>query len=360
MPDPERPKPDEESSSNGWDLLEDYQVGKDVQSGESEKTRRITNEASVEATQANRPDSVPTTRTVSRTSFWRTDEVAGQDADVMARVLAGRRERDEEATVAITRARRSSETDDEHRLERIRVCQRQEIADHLQLEAARRRPTAEAETPLQRVLREAADMFLALGICPDHLEYLPDAGKFCSWGGKIYDHSQIFAMKDTRGVDIYRFGASPHGPSTACYSPRERRWRLHQAVPPNEHLTPVVRLLPVPRRHVDTSLRFSAQRPGCALMAEGEMTLYVVHNAVYTASQLIAAHHLHSGTSPLDKFMEQAEAARERASTMAKDTRKAVDQSAASVGERVIGAIGTATDSVTSALTKTTRFFRRR
>lgn len=355
MPPPAR-QPDEESSANGWDLLDDYQVGKDVTAAEAEKTRRIARVASQDALQATRPEQVPTTRTVARTAFWRADGSADQDAEIMARILAGRREREEAATVAIARSRDRGEAE---RRERIRLRQQQEIADHLALESARRQPSQD-ETPLQRALREAADMFLALGICPDHLEWLPDVQRFCSWGGRIYEHAQVFAMRDARGAQLYEFGPSPHGPSTAAYSPRERRWRLHQAVAPAEQLAPVERLLPVPRRHADGSLRWSAKRPGTVLMDEGELTLYVVRNQVYTASHLIAAHHLHSGTSPLDRLLERAAELRARTDEIAGGTARAVDAGAASLGEKMAGAVGTATDALTAAISSTTRFFRRR
>ena len=359
-PSPNRPPSDDDSSSNGWDLLDDYQVGKDVVSAEAADTRRfaapmVDLPPPVELPPP--PQSAPTTRTMARLAFWREDGSAGADAEIMSRILAGRRERDENAQLAIDRVRTHEELD--HR-ERIRQRQDREIAGHLALEASRRRP-AEGETPLQKVLREAADMFLALGVCPDHLEYLPDAGRFCSWGGKLYDHSQLFALKDSRGNQIYACGSSPHGANTACYSPRERRWRLHQAVAPTDHLTPVERLLPVPRRHEAGAMRFSAQRPGTVLMAEGELTLYVVRNAVYTASHLIAAHHLHSGTSPLfERLAERVDAAGERAGALAEGSAKALDGAATGLSERVIEVVGNATDSVSDVIARTTRFFRRR
>lgn len=359
MPGPNRPPSDDDSSANGWDLLDDYQVGKDTTSAEAANTRRITASLTPQPPTVELPpppQSVPTTRTLAKLAFWRGDGSAAADAEIMSRIVAGRRERDDEAQVAIDRVRSQVELD---RRERIRQRQAREIADHLALEASRRRP-AEGETPLQKVLREAADMFLALGVCPDHLEYLPDDGRFCSWGGKLYDHSQLFALKDARGNQVYTCGPSPHGANTACYSPRERRWRLHQAVPPTDHLTPVERLLPVPRRHDAGALRFSAQRPGTVLMAEGELVLYVVRNAVYTTSHLIAAHHLHSGTSPLfERLAERAEAVGERAGALAKGSAKAVDGAAAGLGERVVEAVGKATDSVSNVISKTTRFFRR-
>jgi hypothetical protein len=360
MPAPNRPPGDEDSSANGWDLLDDYQVGKDVVSADAAGTRRITASLPPQPPPVELPpppQSVPTTRTLAKLAFWRGDGSAAADAEIMSRILAGRRERDDEAQAALDRVRSQDELD---RRERIRQRQAREIAEHLAMEASRRRP-AEDETPLQKALREAADMFLALGVCPDHLEWLPDAGRFCSWGGKLYDHSQLFALKDARGNPLYTCGPSPHGANTACYSPRERRWRLHQAVPPEEHLTPVERLLPVPRRHDDGAMRFSARRPGTVLMAEGEMPLYVVRNAVYTASHLIAAHHLHSGTSPLfERLAERAEAVGERASALAKGSAQAVDGAAAGLGERVIEVVGRATDSMSDVISKTTRFFRRR
>ena len=352
-------KPDnDDTPSNGWDLVEDYQLGKDVHSGEEEKSRRITRKASQAATEATRPESAPTTRTLAKSPFWRMDGSAAQDAETMARILAGRRERDDDASSAITRAR--SQADLDHQ-DQVRQRQIQEINDHLALEESRRRPAAAAtETPLQRALREAADMFLALGICPDHLEYLPDVDRFCSWGGQIYEHSQVFAMRDPRGLPLYVFGPGPHGPSTVCFSPRERRWGLREAVSPSEHLTPIDRLLPVPRRRADKSLRWSAQRPGAVLMEEGEVTVYIVRNSIYTASHLIAAHHLHSGTSSLDKLIDGAESVRGRVDTIASGTVSALDATASTVGERVISTIGSATDALTSVISSTTRFFRRK
>ncbi len=350
------PKPgDDHTSGNGWDLVDDYQLGKDVHSGEEEKSRRITRDPSQAATEANRPESVPTTRTLAKSPFWRMDGSADQDAETMARILAGRRERDDDAGSAITRARSQTELDHQ---DQIRQRQIQEISDHLALEESRRRPSV--ETPLQRALREAADMFLALGICPDHLEYLPEVDRFCSWGGQIYEHSQVFAMRDPRGLPVYVFGAGPHGPSTVCFSPRERRWGLREAVSPSEHLTPIDRLLPVPRRRADRSLRWSAQRPGAVLMEEGEVTVYIVRNAIYTASHLIAAHHLHSGVSSIDKLIQSAESVRGRVDTLTSGTASALDATASTVGERVISSIGSATDALTSAISSTTRFFRRK
>lgn len=359
---PSRPPGDDDSTANGWDLLDDYQLGKDIVSADAAGTRRIAASmpslpAPVELPPPPTLQGVPTTRTLARLAFWRTDGSAAADAEIMSRILAGRRERDEEAQSAVDRVRSQDELD---RRERIRQRQEREIADHLAIEASRRRPV-DSETPLQKVLRETADMFLALGVCPDHLEYLPEAGKFCSWGGKLYDHSQLFALRDARGEQVYRCGPSPHGDSTACYSPRERRWRLDQPAPPGDHLTPVDRLLPIPRRHASGALRFSAQRPGTLLMGEGEVVLYVVRNAVYTASHLIAAHHLHSGTSPLfERLAARADTVGERAGALAEGSAKALNEAATGIGERVISAVGTATDSVTSALSKTTRFFRRR
>lgn len=360
------PLPRSESEPSGWDLIDDYQVGKDTISADAEKTRRIAAALppapvpQSEQPQTDAASRAPTTSRMAALAFWRRDGSAAHDAEVMSRILAGKREREEEATAALQRVEQAKQREELERRAWLRERQRREIQAQLELQAQQRRPPAD-ETPLQRALREAADMFLALGICPDHLEYLPELGCFHSWGGVLYDHSQIFSLRDARGHPIYTLGPSPYGAGTICYSQRERRWRLNQPVQPQERLIPIDRLLPIPRRLPDGGLRFSAKRPGVILMDEGEVPVYVLRNAVYTVSQLRAAHHLHSGRSPLlDRLVEQADEAHQRATAAARRSTENLANATSGLGERMVEAVGTATDVITGAIASTTRFFRRR
>lgn len=351
---------------NGWDLLDDYQVGKDVGSKDARTTRRfIAGDADSDSTPSGETARSERARTRS-SSFWRRDGSAEQDAEVMARIMAGKAERDAEVQAAVTRSKAEAEREAEERKkllaqrERIRERQQREIAMYLEMAGSRPPPPAD-ETPLQRALRDVSDAFLALGICPDHLEYLPDCGKFYSWGGRIYDHTQIFGLRDKHGRPLYTFGPSPHGDTTICYSPRELRWGLHRPVAPADKLTPVERLLPVPRRHGGGNLRYSAQRPGTVLMGEGMMTMYVVRNSVYTLSQLQAVHFLHAGTSPLlDAIVEKVRATQEQAAGLARKSTRAIDGAAESVTGRMVNGLGTVADSITNVISSTTRLFRRK
>lgn len=340
--------PPRDSDTDGWDQLDDYQLGKDLVERGDAATRRIVAPAEPERPPPIlRPDEESSSTFARRGTglpFWRGDGSAEQDAEVMARIMAREAALDAEARTAAERSRSAAERDALERRDLLRERQRREVEAHL---ALRRNPQP-GETALQRALREAADAFLALGICPDHLEWLPDLGRFCSWGGRLYDHGQVFALQDQRGQPFYALGPSPEGPATACYSPRERRWRLNQPVAPAENLVPVERLLPVPRRHADGTPRYSAQRPGTLLMEEGVVPVYIVRNAVYTIAHLRAAHHLFAGTSPLDAVAAGGEAAARAA------------EDAVGLAGRMAGAIGDAADRVTDVLAKTTRLFRRK
>lgn len=224
-------------------------------------------------------------------SFLSVEGSAAHDAEVMARIMAGRQERDAEAEAVVARVAVAAEHE---RRETARVRQRIAIEMYM---AAQLRQAAE-ETPLQRVLRETAESFMALGICPDHLEYLPDIGKFCSWGGQVYDHAAIHTLQDRRGQPIYVLGDSPHGPGTVCWSKRERGWRLDRPLDPAVKLTPTDRLVPIPMRRDDATYRFSAKRASTIIMEEGLATIYVAGNAVYMLSHLQAAHHRHVASRP--------------------------------------------------------------
>lgn len=224
-------------------------------------------------------------------SFLSNEGSAEHDAEVMARIMAGRQERDAEAEAVVARVAVANEHE---RRETARV--RQRIAIEMYMAAQLRQ--ASEETPLQRVLRETAESFMALGICPDHLEYLPDIGKFCSWGGQVYDHATIHTLHDRRGQPIYVLGDSPHGPGTVCWSKRERGWRLDRPLDPAVKLSPTDRLVPIPMRRDDTTYRFSAKRASTIIMEEGLTTIYVAGNAVYTLSHLQAAHHRHVASQP--------------------------------------------------------------
>ena len=224
-------------------------------------------------------------------SFLSVEGSAEHDAEVMARIMAGRQERDAEAEAVVARVAVATELE---RRETARVRQRIAIEMY---RAAQLRQAAE-ETPLQRVLRETAESFMALGICPDHLEYLPDIGKFCSWGGQVYDHAAIHTLHDRRGQPIYVLGDSPHGQGTVCWSKRERGWRLDRPLDPAVKLAPTDRLVPIPMRRDDTTYRFSAKRASTIIMEEGLTTIYVAGNAVYTLSHLQAAHHRHVASQP--------------------------------------------------------------
>lgn len=224
-------------------------------------------------------------------SFLSVEGSAEHDAEVMARIMAGRQERDAEAEAVVARVAVATELE---RRETARVRQRIAIEMY---RAAQLRQAAE-ETPLQRVLRETAESFMALGICPDHLEYLPDIGKFCSWGGQVYDHATIHTLRDRRGQQVYVLGDSPHGPGTVAWSKRERGWRLDRPLDPAVKLTPTDRLVPIPMRRDDGTYRFSAKRAATIIMEEGLTTIYVAGNAVYTLSHLQAAHHRHVASQP--------------------------------------------------------------
>ncbi len=224
-------------------------------------------------------------------SFLSVEGSSEHDAEVMARIMAGRQERDAEAEAVVTRVAVAAEIE---RRETARVRQRIAIEMY---RAAQIRQAAE-ETPLQRVLRETAESFMALGICPDHLEFLPDIGKFCSWGGQVYDHAAIHTLRDRRGQQVYTLGESPHGPGTACWSKRERGWRLDRPLDPAVKLAPTDRLVPIPMRRDDKTYRFSAKRGSTIIMEEGLATIYVAGNAVYSLSHLQAAHYRHVASLP--------------------------------------------------------------
>lgn len=342
----------EQTPSNGWDLLDDYQVGKDVNGADAAQTARIASQVArtplPESPVPERRDNpAETKRTTRTTMFWRNDGSAAQDAEVMARIMAREQEYQEEAQKGIERAKAAKERDER---ELVRERQRREIDAYLAMQKQRSETEQQLSNSLQQMMQDAANIFLALGICPDHLEYLPDLGQFCSWGGRLYDHREIFAMRDARNQPAYEFGPSPHGASTACYSIRERKWRLHHPVAPTELLIPVERLLPVPKRHADGSVRFSAKRARTILMEEGSFTVFVVRNAVFTTAHLRAAH-----------FRDATE-------------RRGIDPLTAAAAANGIGApadaagdapgrVGAVVDAATSAVTRmfsnTTRLFRR-
>lgn len=279
------PLPAESAPSDGWDQLDDYQLGKDVSGLDAARSQA---QSAVQLPEMEAPvETARTTRTTRTTAFARHHASAEQDAEVMTRIMARQNEHLEQADQSIARARAATEQDERVRL---RERQRREIADYLAQQRRRSETEQQLNGSLQQMMQDAADIFLALGVCPDHLEYLPDLGQFCSWGGRLYDHSELFAMRDARGQPAYILGPSPHGGSAACYSQREQRWRLHQPVASTEHLTPVERLLPVPRRREDGSLRYSAQRARTILMEEGSFMVFVVRNQIYSASHLRAAH----------------------------------------------------------------------
>jgi hypothetical protein len=224
-------------------------------------------------------------------SFLSVDGSAEHDAEVMARIMVVRQERDAEAEAVVARVAVANERE---RRETARV--RQRIA--IEMYRAEQLRQAAEETPLQRVLRETAESFMALGICPDHLEYLPDIGRFCSWGGQLYDHAAIHTLRDRRGQQVYVLGDSPHGPGTVCWSKRERGWRLDRPLDPAVKLTPTDRLVPIPQRQDEGTYRFSAKRASTIIMEEGLTVIYVTGNAVYTLSHLQAAHHRHVASLP--------------------------------------------------------------
>jgi len=365
---PTPPPPSENTPSNGWDLLDDYQVGKTVSDDHELQTRRIA-AAAPELPPAPLPQQAKakieaeaeaareaTTARMRQTRFWRTDGSAENDAAIMAKIMGRQEEAHAEAQQAIDRAAAAKARDDR---ERIRLRQQREIEEYIALQRSRERAQQQFTTSLQQMMRDAADIFLALGICPEHLEYIPDAGAFCSWGGRLYDHSELFTLRDDKGQPIYTVGSGPDGEGTVCYSPRERRWKLDQPVAPQTHLTPVERLLPVARRHADGQLRRSAQRAHTILMDEGIHTVYVVANRVYTTSHLRAAHHLHSNASILDKVAAPAAAVRTNTAQIARTLTDTIDPRRAGAIDAVTDAVGTATDSVTRLLHSTTRLFRR-
>lgn len=359
---PEDKKPEERTPSNGWDLLDDYQVGKEVQDNHERQTRRFVPPAQqpVQLGGVELPPAPPTqAETTSRlrlTRFWRTDGSAADDAATIAKIMGRKQEADEEAQSAIDRAAAAKAKDER---DRIRERQQREVEEYLALQRSREKAQVQFSTSLQQMMRDVADIFLALGICPDHLEWVPDAGAFCSWGGKLYDHTELFTLRDDKGLPVYTVGPGPDGPSTVCFSPRERRWKLDQPVASQTYLTPVERLLPVPRRHADGQLRFSAQRARTLLMHEGSVMVYVVNNRVYTTSHLRAAHHLHSNTSVLDKVVAPAATVKESAVKAARSLTDTVDAQRTTALEKVTDVVGNATDSMTRLISSTTRLFRR-
>jgi hypothetical protein len=358
---PEERKPEERTPSNGWDLLDDYQVGKEVHDDHEQQTRRFIAPVQpqqidgVELPPAPEPQSVTTAR-MRLTRFWRTDGSAENDAATIAKIMGRQQEANDEAQGAIDRAAAAKAKDER---DRIRERQQREIEEYLALQRSREKSQAQFSNSLQQMMQDVADIFLALGICPDHLEWIADAGVFCSWGGKVYDHSELFTLRDSKGLPVYTVGPGPDGPSTVCFSPRERRWKLDQPVPSQTYLTPVERLLPVPRRHADGQLRFSAQRARTLLMHEGSVMVYVVNNRVYTTSHLRAAHHLHSNTSVLDKVVAPAASMKDGAAKAARSLTDTVGAQRASAIEKVTDVVGSATDSVTRLISSTTRLFRR-
>lgn len=354
--------PEERTPSNGWDLLDDYQVGKEVRDDQELQTRRIAATTTATFTPPQPavelpPAPVPQAETTSRLArFWRNDGSAADDAEIVARIMGRSQAQDAEAHAAIERAAVAKARDD---LEMLRLRQQREIEEYLALQRSRERTQRQFSNSLQQMMQDVADIFLALGICPDHLEWLPDQGAFCSWGGRLYDHTELFSLRDQRGQPFYTVGPGPDGPSTTCYSPRERKWKLDQPVASTVHLTPVDRLLPVPRRHADGLLRFSAKRVRTILMQEGVVPIYVVMNRVYTVSHLRTAHHLHGSVSFLDKVAAPVAAVKDGAGKAARSLTDAVEAPRASAMDVVTDAVGTATDTVTRLLSSTTRLFRR-
>lgn len=360
MPLPPPPGgPQEQTPSNGWDLLDDYQVGKEVRDDQELQTRRIANVSKTPLPDAVElpPAPVPQSDTTSRLArLWRTDATAADDAATIAKIMGRMQAQDAEATAAIERATAAKARDD---LELLRQRQQREVAEYIALQRSRERTQRQFANNLQQMLQDVADIFLALGICPDHLEWLPEQNAFCSWGGRLYDHAELFSLRDQRGQPLYVTGPGPDGPGTVCYSPRERKWKLDQPVASSSHLTPVDRLLPVPRRHAGGTLRFSATRARTILMHEGVVPIYVVLNRVYTVSHLRAAHHLHGSTSFLDKVAAPVAAASDSAAKAARSLSEAADTGRTTAIEKVTDAVGVATDGVTRLLQSTTRLFRR-
>lgn len=348
--------PIEPTPANGWDLLDEYQLGKDVSGADAAQTARITARFKQDQQQQPAEDDASSrgrarsgTEAVAKTTpFWRRDGSAAQDAEVMARIMAREQQNRDLAQQAVARAKATAA---EEERELVRERQRREIDDYLALQGRRATAERQLSTSLQQMMQDAADIFLALGICPDHLEYMPELGKFCSWGGRLYDHQEIFAMRDERGQEVYSMGPSPEGTATTCFSQRERRWRLHQGLPPGEHLTPVERLLPVPRRHPDGSVRFSASRARTIQMEEGSVYVYVVRNAVFTVSHLRAAHFRHA--------VEEQGVDPNIAAAMAKRIGAPADEAAAEPTPAA-SIVDTAAKAVTRAITSTTRLWRRR
>jgi hypothetical protein len=356
---PAEQRPTEQTPSNGWDLLDDYQVGKSVSDDHELQTRRFSAPALPPSPEPGALVPVTrheTTTTVRSVRFWRNDGSAENDAAVIAKIMGRQQQFDEDAQQAIDRAATAIAKDER---DRIRERQRREVEEYLALQRSRESAARQFSTSLQNTLREAADVFLALGICPDHLEYLADIGAFCSWGGRLYEHSELFTLRDDKGQQIYTVGPGPDGESTVCYSPRERRWKLDQPVPAQTHLTPVERLLPVPRRHADGQLRRSAQRARTALMDEGSFMVYVVGNKIYSTSHLRAAHFLHSSATILDKVAAPASTVKAGTERVARSVTETIDAQRTTAMETVAEVVGTATDTVTRLISSTTKLFRR-
>lgn len=287
------------------------------------------------------------------------------------------RERRRVQEISSTRQRISAAEEQERReaLARARERQQREIEEYQRKQRELEQALAKVLTTVERAMRDAADVFLALSICPDHVEFLRGAGdgqdpwKYVTWQGRVYTYEELLELKDDYGALRYLPEQRSDTVPPVFYSARERRWQLDQALSPKAEVIVVERALPVVRRHPDGSPRYSAKQASTVLMEEGLVTAYVSGPRVYLWSHLAAAHRLHERNAKLThritaslgmvpkQVAEVTGAAGEAAGRVARSVSESpVMDTAGAVIDSITAGVGKVEDAIRS----TTRFFRRK
>ena len=196
-------------------------------------------------------------------------------------------------------------------------------------------------------MQDVANVFLAMSVCPEHLDYVPQKAMYRTWAGKLLTPAEVAALQLPDGSQKYLFENRSDGGPPECYSPQERTWGLHLPLTPDRVPFTIDRVLPLPML-VDGELRFSARVPGTLRMAEGVVTVYVVGRLVYSAAQLAAAQRAHrEGRKPDQLLVETVSVSGDEAPADPEPPASPVQPAAATDDDSLVGGL---TDSVTSGV----------
>lgn len=299
----------------------------------------------------------------------------GDGREALARMDAREAERRE--TLAATQRRAAAARSEEERqaVERARERQRREVEEYQRRQRELEQALHVALGTVEQAMRDAADAFLALSICPDHVEFLQGSGvptdpwRYITWQGRVHTFDELAAIRDDGGVPRYLAAEAGGDAPPVFYSVRERRWGLDRPLAPDAELVVVERALPVVRRHEGGSVRFSATQAGMVLMEEGLVNAYVAGPRVMLWSHLAAARHAHTVHSRITHRLaaglglvpKQVAGAAGAAGDAAGRLARSVSEGA------VVDAAGTVIDGISSGVAKVedavkglTRLFRRR